>query len=158
MNDHGACASVIKPTSRMSMPVLLSQSGIAIHTNPSGSPDEKESNTTEAVRHERSARDRLLKVEGFSIPKILLWEEIESYNKARNELSTQSRKDANYKKIDPLRCRVFALNLTVDDREARLILVELLKNIFRFGTFIKALCINSRLEGQPFFSLKKRAK
>src|SRR5687767_5934265 len=61
---HGACARVISPTTLMSTPMLRSQSGMAIHTRPSGSPDEKESSETDAVRHERIASHRLRNVPG----------------------------------------------------------------------------------------------
>ena len=47
---QGACASENRPTMRMSTPLSRIQSGMAIHTRPSGIPDEKDSNTTEAVR------------------------------------------------------------------------------------------------------------
>ena len=56
LNDHGAWASVISPTTRMSTPMLRIQSGIAVMTSASGSPDENESKTTDPVRHEASAR------------------------------------------------------------------------------------------------------
>src|SRR5512137_1035818 len=60
LNAHGACASVNRPTSRMSTPIDRIQSGIAYQTKPSGMPDENESRTTDAVRHDRIARARLL--------------------------------------------------------------------------------------------------
>jgi hypothetical protein len=41
---------------RMSTPLERIQSGIAIQTSPSGSPEAKDSSATEAVRHERMAR------------------------------------------------------------------------------------------------------
>src|ERR1700687_110919 len=61
---QGACARVISPTTRMSTPILRIQSGMAIHTSPSGSPDENDSSTTEAVRQERIAAARLAMVPG----------------------------------------------------------------------------------------------
>ncbi len=64
MKVQGACARVINPTTRMSTPILRIQSGMAIHTRPSGSPDENDSRTTEAVRQERIASDRLASVPG----------------------------------------------------------------------------------------------
>ena len=47
---HGACARVKSPTTRMSTPIERIQSGIAIQTSPSGSPDENDSATTAATR------------------------------------------------------------------------------------------------------------
>src|SRR5579864_2633751 len=61
---QGACARVIRPTTRMSTPILRIQSGMAIHTRPSGRPDENDSSTTDAVRHERIAAARLAMVPG----------------------------------------------------------------------------------------------
>jgi hypothetical protein len=51
----------------ISIPVVLSQSGIAIHTRPSGMPEEKDKRTTDAVRQDFNASDRLLNVDGFSV-------------------------------------------------------------------------------------------
>jgi hypothetical protein len=42
----------------MSTPIERIQSGTAIQINPSGMPDENDSNVTDAVRHERNARPR----------------------------------------------------------------------------------------------------
>lgn len=65
LNVHGACASVTSPTTRKSTPALVSQSGIAIHTSPSGNPDENDCNATDAVRQEESAATRLCQVVSF---------------------------------------------------------------------------------------------
>src|SRR6267143_1332071 len=65
LNAHGACASVISPTTEMLTPVLAIQSGIAIMTSPKGRPEKKERSETAAVRHEVRARPRLLKVPGL---------------------------------------------------------------------------------------------
>src|SRR5918995_2319013 len=59
LNVHGAWASVINPTTRMSTPMSRIQSGIASQTNPSGRPDENCCRTTNAVRLERIAMTRL---------------------------------------------------------------------------------------------------
>src|SRR6185295_8541976 len=65
LNVHGACARVMSPTMRMSIPDLRIQSGMAIHTSPSGMPEAKDISVTEAVRQEVNAWPRLWKVEGF---------------------------------------------------------------------------------------------
>src|SRR6188472_4097019 len=59
LNAQGACASVKTPTARISTPIDRIQSGNAIQTRPSGSPDEKESSATDAVRQDRIALERL---------------------------------------------------------------------------------------------------
>jgi hypothetical protein len=43
------------------------QSGMEYQMRPSGRPDEKESNVTESVRHDRIARTRLSRAPGFSV-------------------------------------------------------------------------------------------
>src|SRR5688572_1188708 len=65
LNDHGACARVIRPTALMSTPELRIQSGMAIHTRPSGMPEENDSSATEAVRHDVIAAARADSEEGF---------------------------------------------------------------------------------------------
>ena len=55
LNAHGACASVIRPTTRMSTPMSRIQSGMAYQTSPSGSPDENDSSDTAMVRFDRRA-------------------------------------------------------------------------------------------------------
>ena len=45
-----ACARVKSPTTGMSTPIEHIQSGIAIQTNPGGSPDENDGTTTVATR------------------------------------------------------------------------------------------------------------
>jgi hypothetical protein len=52
----------------MSTPIEAIQSGIAIRTRPSGSPDENESRTTAAVRHERNAARRFCSLPSFPDP------------------------------------------------------------------------------------------
>ncbi len=47
---HGAWASVNSPTTRMSKPSCFIHVGIAIHTRPSGRPDENDSRTTDSRR------------------------------------------------------------------------------------------------------------
>src|SRR5436305_7300905 len=64
LNVHGAWARVMSPTTRMSTPLFFSQSGMAIQTSPSGSPEENDSSVTEAVRHDLIARRRLTQVPG----------------------------------------------------------------------------------------------
>src|SRR5688572_18058072 len=65
LNVHGACASVMSPTMRMSTPMSRIQSGMAIHTSPSGMPDENDISVTDAVRQEVNALARLTQVPGF---------------------------------------------------------------------------------------------
>src|SRR4030095_17005134 len=61
LNVQGACASVMRPTTRMSTPMSRIQSGMAIQTRPSGKPDANICSTTNAVRFERIATARLAK-------------------------------------------------------------------------------------------------
>src|SRR5215470_14356693 len=49
---HGACARPRSPTTLMSTPIERIQSGIASHTNPSGSPEENDWSATDAVLHD----------------------------------------------------------------------------------------------------------
>src|SRR6185369_11659673 len=56
---QGAWARVIKPTTRISMPIRRIQSGMAVRTRANGRPEENERSVTEAVRHEVIARPRL---------------------------------------------------------------------------------------------------
>src|SRR5688572_20586843 len=58
LNDQGACASVSRPTTRMSTPMSRIQSGMAYQTRPSGRPEANERKETERVRLERSAMSR----------------------------------------------------------------------------------------------------
>jgi hypothetical protein len=51
----------------MSTPIERIQSGIEYHTRPSGSPDEKDSSTTDAVRQDRIARARLTSAPGLFV-------------------------------------------------------------------------------------------
>ena len=55
LNAQGICARLKSPTIRMSTPMSRIQSGMAIQTRPSGSPEENESSVTESVRQERKA-------------------------------------------------------------------------------------------------------
>src|SRR4051812_19967397 len=65
LNVHGACARVMRPTIRMSMPDLRIQSGMATHTSPRGMPEAKDMRVTEAVRHEVKAPRRLWRAPGL---------------------------------------------------------------------------------------------
>jgi hypothetical protein len=55
---------VTQPIVVLSNPWSLSQAGTATMTSPSGSPDENDWSTTQAVRHDRIDRARLWNVEG----------------------------------------------------------------------------------------------
>ena len=59
LNVHGACATVSRPTTRMSTPMSRIQSGIAYQTSPSGRPDANDRSDTESVRGDRSAASRM---------------------------------------------------------------------------------------------------
>src|SRR4051812_623469 len=61
---QGACARVMRPTTRMSMPIRRIQSGMAVKTRANGRPEENDSRVTEAVRQEVIARTRLWRVPG----------------------------------------------------------------------------------------------
>ncbi|MNC89660.1 hypothetical protein D3C83_56320 [compost metagenome] len=65
LNDHGAWARVNRPTTRMSTPMSRIQSGMAIHTRPSGIPEENIIRVTDQVRREVKAQPRLFQVPGF---------------------------------------------------------------------------------------------
>src|SRR5581483_3581759 len=61
---HGACASVKSPMILISTPSRASQTGIAIHTRPSGNPEENDSRLTAAVRQLLSASHTLRQAGG----------------------------------------------------------------------------------------------
>src|SRR5687768_6227190 len=67
LNDHGACATVSRPTTRMSTPMSRIQSGMAYHTRPSGRPDAKERSATDSVRVERRASSRSVSYASLSV-------------------------------------------------------------------------------------------
>jgi len=71
---QGAWNRVSRPIARISIPMSLSQTGIAIQTSPSGSPEENISNVTTASRFERTACFRLSQVLSRSV---IGWEEVD---------------------------------------------------------------------------------
>jgi hypothetical protein len=63
LKAQGACASVSTPTVLMSTPTMVIQEGIAIHTRPSGIPEESESSALAPIRQLRNAAFTLSRVE-----------------------------------------------------------------------------------------------
>src|SRR5262245_35022858 len=88
LNDHGACASVISPTTRMSTSIERIQSGMAIQTSPSGKPDAKDRSATDSVRHDVIAAKNGWRVgRGESLTRFMLGSGIAGFNRTRSRRS-----------------------------------------------------------------------
>src|SRR5262245_31426942 len=84
LNDHGAWASVMRPTTRMSTSIERIQSGIAIQTRPRGRPELNESRTTDAVRQDLIAARRVVRLRsGESLTRFMLGSEAGPFKRGR---------------------------------------------------------------------------